>query len=185
MTISATFRPEAIEIMSGASSAESTLTPSSLDIRRDPSGQGMRLEATQFLPHSRDRVFAFFADAFQLETITPPWLKFEVLTPRPIGIVDGTLIDYRLSLHGIPLKWRSRISVWEPPLRFVDEQVRGPYRWWHHEHTFEEVPGGTLCRDVVRYAALGGRWIDLLFVRRDLRGIFEYRRDKLAVIFTT
>ncbi len=143
----------------------------------------MRLDATQFLPQSRDRVFAFFADAFQLEAITPPWLRFEVLTPRPIDITSGTLIDYRLRLHGIPLKWRSRISAWEPPYRFVDEQVRGPYRWWRHEHTFEEILGGTLCHDVVHYGVAGGRWIDMLFVRRDLYKIFQYRRDRLAELF--
>lgn len=109
---------------------------------RSPAGHGFRLEAVQFLPRPRAEVFQFFSDAFQLETLTPGWLHFSVLTPAPICISAGTLIDYRLRLHGLPVRWQSRISVWEPPLRFVDEQTRGPYRRWHHEHAFEAVDGG-------------------------------------------
>lgn len=148
-----------------------------------PGRKEFRLEAVQFLPHARERVFEFFADAFQLETITPPWLKFRVLTPAPIRVVPGTLIDYRLRLHGVPIRWRSRITVWEPPFRFVDEQIRGPYRRWHHEHFFEEVAGGTLCRDVVDYAVPGGRLVNALLVGPDVRRIFEYRRNKLRELF--
>src|SRR4051812_31000781 len=91
-----------------------------------PTGRGFRLETRQFLPHPRDQVFEFFSDAFQLETLTPKWMHFSVLTPAPIQLAEGTLIDYRLRVHGIPLKWQSRISVWEPPHCFVDEQIRGP-----------------------------------------------------------
>jgi hypothetical protein len=136
----------------------------------------------QWLPRTVGEVFPFFADARNLETITPPWLRFEVLTPAPIELRAGTLIDYRLKIHGVPVRWRTRISVWEPPHRFVDEQLRGPYRAWIHEHTFEARDGGTLSRDVVRYDMFGGKLADWLFVRRDVERIFDYRRQKLAAM---
>lgn len=150
-----------------------------ITIKRLLAGGAFQLETQLLIPQSRERVFGFFADAFQLETITPPWLRFEVLTPGPIPIAAGTLIDYRLRLHRVPIRWRTRISVWEPPFRFVDEQLRGPYRKWHHEHTFETVNDGTLCRDVVTYAVRGGTLIHALFVRRDLLKIFAYRQNRL------
>lgn len=149
-----------------------------LDFARTSQGE-FRLSCAQWVPQPRETVFAFFADAFGLEALTPPWLNFHVLTPRPIEMAAGRLIDYRLKLHGVPLRWQSRIEVWEPPLRFVDAQVRGPYRRWHHEHRFEEVDGGTLCRDVVHYAVPGGWLIDALLVRPDLQRIFAYRQAKL------
>lgn len=157
------------------------------DIRigASPTGRGSRLEATQFLPHPREVVFEFFADAYQLESITPPWLRFAVLTPRPISMRAGLRIDYRLHLRGVPIRWQSVISAWAPPDRFVDEQVRGPYRRWHHEHRFERVEGGTLCRDLVDYEVPGGRLVDRLFVRRDLRNIFRFRQRKLAELFAS
>ena len=119
-------------------------------------GAAYRLQAEIWVPQPREEVFDFFADAFNLEAITPPWLNFSVKTPAPIAMETGTLIDYRLRLHGIPITWRTLISVWEPPFRFVDQQLRGPYRLWHHEHTFEELDGGTLVRDTVDYAVPGG-----------------------------
>jgi ligand-binding SRPBCC domain-containing protein len=139
----------------------------------------------QFLAERRERVFELFSDAFQLESLTPPWLQFAVLTPRPIHIREGTRIDYRMRLHGVPLRWQSRIVVWEPPLRFVDEQIRGPYRRWRHEHGFEEVGGGTLCRDLVNYAVPGGRLVERLFVRNNLLKIFEFRQRRLEQVFQT
>ncbi len=146
---------------------------------------GFLLEAEQVVPRIRDEVFPFFADASNLETLTPPWLGFRILTPRPILMRPGTIIDYRISLRGIPMRWRTLISTWEPPYRFVDEQLRGPYARWVHEHTFDEVPGGTLCRDRVSYALpVGGqlgRWAHTLFVRRDLERIFAYRRAKMRL----
>lgn len=157
--------------------------PDSVQIGRDPGTHGYRINATQFLASPRDAVFAFFSDAFQLESITPPWLHFSVLTPRPINIQRGTLIDYRLRLHGIPLRWQSRISIWEPPVRFVDEQMRGPYRRWYHEHVFEECNGGTLCHDYVDYAVYGGRLINALLVQSDLQAIFTFRQRQLRRIF--
>ena len=97
------------------------------------------------LPRPIDEVFPFFADAHNLETLTPPWLKFHVLTPKPIAMAVGTKIDYKLRIRGLPLRWRSEITAWEPPFRFQDEQLRGPYRQWIHEHTFQEADGMTLA----------------------------------------
>ena len=148
-----------------------------------PTGRGFRLQAELFVPRPRNEVFAFFSDASELQTLTPPWLHFSILTPAPIAMAAGTRIDYQLRLHGIPLRWQSLISVWEPPLRFVDEQTRGPYRRWHHEHAFTEVEGGTMCRDTVDYAVLGGRLVEALFVRPDIRRIFAFRQQKMRELF--
>lgn len=142
-----------------------------------------RFESELWLPRPVEEVFPFFADAGNLERLTPPWLRFRILTPRPIEMRPGALIDYRLRVHGLPLAWRTRIEAWEPPHRFVDAQLRGPYRLWHHTHTFEARDGGTLCRDVVRYAVPGGALVDRLLVRRDVERIFAYRREELNRIF--
>jgi ligand-binding SRPBCC domain-containing protein len=145
-----------------------------------PHGRGRyRLTSAQFVPLPRAQVFEFFSDAFGLEDLTPPWLNFRVLTPAPIHMAAGLHIDYRLRLHGIPLRWQSRIDVWEPPFRFVDVQVRGPYKLWHHEHTFQEVTGGTQCRDIVDYAVPGGWLAERYLVRPDLQRIFRYRQARL------
>lgn len=142
------------------------------------------LAREQRLPGTPDEVFPFFGDALNLERITPPWLGFEVVTPRPIAMGAGTLIEYRLRLHGVPLRWRTRIDVWDPPRRFVDRQLRGPYRSWVHEHTFEpDGHGGTLMRDRVEYSLpLGpvGSLAGALLVRRELRRIFDHRADRVA-----
>ena len=142
-----------------------------------------KLETELWLPCQREQVFPFFADAANLETITPPWLKFEVLTPLPIEMRAGLRIDYRLRLCGFPLRWQSEITAWEPPCRFVDEQRRGPYRAWIHEHTFEERDGGTLAKDIVRYDLLGGWLANQLFVRRDVERIFRFRQATLQEVF--
>ncbi len=139
-------------------------------------------EAELELPRPRAEVFEYFSDAHNLEAITPPWVKFEVLTPGPIAMARGTLIDYRIKVHGLPVRWRTEIAEWDPPRRFVDVQLSGPYRLWHHTHSFEETPGGTLCRDSVRYWPRGGRLVDRLFVRRDVARIFEYRTRRLKEI---
>lgn len=136
-----------------------------------------------WLPVPRDKLFPFFADAANLETITPPWLRFRILTPPPIEMREGTLIDYRLRIHGVPIRWRTRISVWEPPRRFVDEQLRGPYRQWIHEHTFEPKVGGTLVRDHVRYAVLADWLLHRWLVRPDIERIFAYRSEVLRRLF--
>jgi ligand-binding SRPBCC domain-containing protein len=132
-----------------------------------------------WLPRPRTEVFHFFTEARNLETITPPWLKFEVLTPAPIELRSGTLIDYRIRVHGFPIRWRTEITEWQPPHHFVDVQLRGPYKLWHHTHTFEEHNGGTLCLDHVRYWPLGGALINWLFVRRDVERIFQYRQQRM------
>lgn len=146
-----------------------------------------RIERRTRVERPRSEVFEFFADAGNLEELTPPWLRFEVATPRPIEMAAGRTIDYRLRVRGVPVRWRSVISVWEPPGRFVDEQVRGPYRRWHHEHRFEDRDGGTEVIDVVDYAVPGGpgleRLVHRLFVGPDVRRIFDYRQERLEEIF--
>jgi ligand-binding SRPBCC domain-containing protein len=137
------------------------------------------METAVFLRRTREEVFSLFADPYQLEKITPPWLRFQVLSSTPMPVKQGQLIDYRFRLHGLPLRWQSRIEVWEPPVRFVDLQTRGPYRYWRHEHLFENVPGGVICRDVVDYAVPGGWLIDRLLVRRDVARIFKFRQHVL------
>lgn len=141
------------------------------------------LDSEIWLPKPLEEIFHFFSDAHNLEIITPPFLRFEVLTQDPIEMREGTLIDYRIRFHGIPLRWRTRIDVWEPPHQFVDDQIRGPYRLWRHEHSFERRDNGTLCLDRVRYAVPGRPLIDRLFVRRDVEKIFEFRRKKLLDFF--
>jgi ligand-binding SRPBCC domain-containing protein len=140
-------------------------------------------DAEIWLPRPRDEVFPFFGEARNLEVLTPPWLKFEVLTPAPIVMRPGTLIDYRIKVHGIPIRWRTEIIEWEPPVRFVDTQLTGPYTLWHHTHTFTERDGGTLCQDHVRYRPRGGALMNWLFVRRDVERIFDYRQKRLAELF--
>lgn len=142
--------------------------------------------AEQWLPRPLDEVFAFFSDAYNLDAVTPPWLHFQFLTPRPPAMHVGLLIDYRIRLHGLPMRWRTEITHWEPPHRFVDRQLRGPYRQWVHEHTFVARDGGTLMRDRVEYAVPG--WIlEPLIVRwlvgPDMARIFGYRRDKMRELF--
>ena len=137
-----------------------------------------------WLPRSRDNVFAFFSNAQNLDLITPPWLHFRTTTSGSGEMGVDTTMDHHLRIHGVPLRWRSKITVWEPPARFVDEQVRGPYRLWIHEHCFEEQNGGTLVHDQVRYAVILDVFIHRLFIRPDIERIFAYREKKLREIFT-
>ena len=142
------------------------------------------LERRQRLAVPAERAFAFFSDARNLEAITPPWLRFRVLTPGAIEMREGARIDYRLRLHGMPLTWRTRIAVWEPPHRFVDVQLRGPYALWEHTHSF--APAGedaVVIGDRVRYALPLGRLGELarrVLVRRDLDRIFDHRMHAIA-----
>ncbi|HWT91201.1 MAG TPA: SRPBCC family protein [Solirubrobacterales bacterium] len=142
------------------------------------------LERRQRVELPIERAFGFYGDARNLERITPPWLGFEVTTPGPIEMGEGTLIEYRLRLHRLPIRWRTRIEAWEPPHRFVDAQVKGPYALWEHTHTFEEDgPEATIIEDRVRYSIpFGplGEIADRLLVRRDLKRIFDYRREAVA-----
>ena len=132
---------------------------------------------------NREEVFAFFADAGNLERITPPELNFHIVTPPPIDIRQGTLIDYELKLYGFPMSWRTEISVWDPPFRFVDQQLRGPYSQWIHTHTFTELgPSKTLMEDEVRYRLPFEPIGDIahFFVKRELAYIFDYRQKVVA-----
>ena len=142
------------------------------------------LEREQRLPAPPAAVFPFFADARNLEAITPPLLRFRVVTPEPIVMRVGTLIQYRLRLRGIPVNWLTTIQEWEPPHRFVDVQLRGPYALWHHTHDLrDDGDGGTVMRDTVRYS-LGfgplGLLAHRLFVARDLDAIFAFRKHAVA-----
>jgi ligand-binding SRPBCC domain-containing protein len=148
--------------------------------------RAFRLERTQVVARPRREVFAFFADALNLARITPPFLRFRITTPRPIEMKPGTVIDYRLRLHGVPLRWRTRIETFEPERSFTDVQLAGPYRRWRHRHEFVEVAGGTEVRDVVDYEMpLGpiGWWARRVFVARSLDRIFDFRRRAVAEIF--
>jgi len=129
-----------------------------------------------------DETFAFFSDAANLERLTPPWLNFRILSPQPILMREGTEIDYRIVLYGIPIPWKTRIDAWEPGVRFVDRQVVGPYRWWRHEHRFEPVAGGTRVVDHVEYLPRA-RWVSAFMVKRDVERIFAYRQDTLRELF--
>ena len=145
-----------------------------------------RLVREQFFARPRGEVFAFFADASNLERITPEFLRFEMLTPMPIELKPGALIDYRLRLFGIPIRWTTRIETFEPETSFSDVQLKGPYRSWHHLHEFFEHEDGTLMRDTVGYELpLGplGALARRLFVSRNLDRIFEHRRAVLRAEF--
>ena len=145
------------------------------------------LDREQFVPRPRSEVFAFFSDATNLERITPKFLGFKVTTPSPIDIQTGTLIDYKLSLFGIPFRWRTLIETFEPETKFVDRQLKGPYALWHHTHTFTDAPGGTMMHDHLEYAVpLGplGRIAKAIFVKRTVEKIFDFRAETIAKLFT-
>ena len=154
-----------------------------VDIEWSRDDRAFHLRSSILLEHPQEAVFAFFSDAFQLEKITPEWLRFRVLTAPPIVIQQGCLIDYRIRLRGIPIFWRTEISSWNPPFAFTDRQIRGPYRLWEHLHTFESVAGGTLASDDVRYRVPGGRLANWAFVQRELRRIFEFRQQQMRQLF--
>ncbi len=137
------------------------------------------LHREQRLDGTPGEVFPFFADAFNLEALTPPLLRFRVVTPAPIHMHLGALIQYALKLRGVPVSWLTSIQGWDPPHRFVDTQVKGPYALWHHTHTFvDSGDGGTLMTDTVRYGIAFGPFGELahtLFVKRDVEAIFAFR----------
>jgi ligand-binding SRPBCC domain-containing protein len=143
------------------------------------------LERSQVVPRPRAEVFSFFAEPRNLEAITPAFLRFEILPPIPAATAPGTLIDYRLRLFGIPLRWRTRIDSVDPGRSFVDVQLRGPYALWEHTHRFEDAEGGTRVLDQVRYALpLGplGAIAHRLLVRPTLERIFDHRRERVAAL---
>jgi len=142
------------------------------------------LVTSMHLALPREEVFAFFADAGNLQHITPRNLDFQILTDQPITMREGTLIEYRLRLGGFPLRWRTRIATWRPPEAFVDEQLSGPYRLWQHTHCFREDSEGTVIKDQVRYqlpfAPLGELGHPL--VRWQLHQMFTYRQQAVRAI---
>ena len=143
-------------------------------------------EKASFIGQSPEKVFDFFSRAENLEKVTPHRLQFKILSPLPIEMRAGCIIDYQLKIYGITVSWQTEISVWEPPHRFVDLQAKGPYRKWIHEHRFEEVEGGTRMVDVVEYAVPGGWFapmIHKLFVKKDIEAIFRFREGKYEEIF--
>ena len=144
------------------------------------------LERAQVLPYPVEQVFAFFADAGNLELITPTWLHFRLLTPLPIVMSKGTRIEYRIRWRWVPWPWVTEICEWQPPFSFIDQQLRGPYRLWHHTHRFDAVAEGTRMTDVVRYALPYGpigNAAHRLLVRHDLERIFAYRRACVGKVF--
>jgi ligand-binding SRPBCC domain-containing protein len=145
------------------------------------------LSARLDLPLPIDRVFAFFGDPSNLERITPPELHFRILTPTPIVMAPGTLIDYRLQLLGARFKWRTEITEWEPPHRFVDVQLQGPYREWVHTHRFVPTDGGTTIFDDVQYRLPLSPLGDLAYpiVRLQLARIFSYRTSAVLRLLNT
>jgi ligand-binding SRPBCC domain-containing protein len=133
------------------------------------------------VPAPREAAFAFFADASNLQRLTPGWVQFSILTPLPIVMRIGVEIDYRIRLHGVPLAWTSRIDVWDPGHRFVDRQIAGPYLWWRHEHRFESAGVATRVIDEVEYVPRAA-WLTSRMVRRDVERIFRYRQGALQQI---
>lgn len=172
-----------------ALSRESALSPTQIaDLLRQQPTRSIPDGAEVFLrrqkvPRPLSEVFSFFAQAENLQQLTPAFLDFRILTPLPIAMQVGTLIDYRIRLRGLPMRWRTRISVWQPPHRFADEQLRGPYSVWWHEHLFAEVDGGTLITDRVLFKSPLSILAHPLLVRRELARIFDYRRQRVAERF--
>ena len=146
-----------------------------------------KIDRELWIPRPLEEVFEFFSDAFNLEALTPPHFGFRVVTPRPIEVKAGALIDYKLKVNGIPLGWTTRIETWDPPHGFSDIQLRGPYKLWHHTHTFTETGGGTKIADHVEYQLPLGFLGDLahkLWVRRDVESIFAYREKIIRERFS-
>ncbi|MBZ0268338.1 SRPBCC family protein [bacterium] len=154
-----------------------------MDPRIERTAEGYRLECRTVLPRPLDEVFPFFADCRNLERITPPDLRFSILTPDPIVMREGLRIDYRIRLGPVPMRWLSEITAWEPPHRFVDVQLSGPYRRWIHEHTFRADGGTTHMTDRVDFLSPGGRLAHELFINRKVRGIFRHRSEVFAELF--
>ncbi|HMP58331.1 MAG TPA: SRPBCC family protein [Gemmatales bacterium] len=144
------------------------------------------LEREQYLPRPIDEVFEFFAQAENLDYLTPPWLHFRIVTPRPIILQQGAVIDYRIRWRWLPVRWRSVITAWDPPHGFVDEQVRGPYKFWHHTHSFVAKEEGTLMTDRVRYRLRCAPFSNFMQKRvaSDLELIFDYRRQRIADFYS-
>ncbi|MFN0158165.1 MAG: SRPBCC family protein [Bacteroidota bacterium] len=145
-----------------------------------------QLRKEQFVGRPLTEVFSFFERPGNLAAITPPSMEFRIVTPPPIVMKEGALFEYSVRVMGIRMRWKSLISQYTPPFRFVDEQVKGPYSFWHHTHTFTEVHGGTLIGDEVRYAipfGMIGRITHRLAVSRQLEHIFSLRSQVMCTMF--
>lgn len=145
----------------------------------------LELVETTDVPHPREAVFGFFSDPRNLAVLSPPWVRVDIPADRPVSGSAGMEFEYRVRVRGLPIRWRGRFEVWEPPERFVDVQLSGPYRYWRHEHGFEETADGRGTRlvDRVRFAAWGGRWVGRWVVLPELRRMFAYRRRRLRELF--
>ena len=148
----------------------------------------LKLHKQQWVPVALPEVFSFFSDPQNLSKITPPWVGFKILTPAPVVMGTGTLIDYEVRLHHIPMRWRSEITEWMPPYRFCDVQLKGPYSYWRHVHSFAESNGGTLVSDDIEYSIPfgwmpGASLIEALFVKPELERIFTHRGVALRTEF--
>jgi len=149
----------------------------------NPFPGAFKLEVVTHIPRSIDEVFDFFSNAENLQELTPDNLHFEILSPTPIAMATGALIDYRIKIHGIPVKWKTEILDWSPPHHFIDTQIKGPYKLWHHRHTFEAVDAGVKMTDTVHYISPLHFLLNPLFIRRDVERIFAYRTQRLGELF--
>ncbi len=144
------------------------------------------LDSIQFINKPIEDVFEFFSNPDNLSVITPPKLGFKILTPTPIKMSVGRLIDYKIYLMGIPIHWRTLITDFDPPHTFIDQQIKGPYTIWHHTHTFQKVDGGVEIKDRVVYSipfSILGRILNFLWIRKDLENIFNYRKKVIDELF--
>ena len=145
--------------------------------------RGFILEDSLEVPYKLEEVFEFFSNAENLEFLTPQKLQFSIVSPKPIKMAVGTHIDYKLKLFGIPFKWKSEIPLWEPPRRFMDVQLTGPYTYWEHEHLFEDLGDSTRIIDKVHYNQPGGALVNSLFIKPNLRSIFSFRKKQMMARF--
>jgi hypothetical protein len=147
-----------------------------------------RITRSQFINQPVEKVFEFFNTPENLGKLTPPEMSWRILTPKPLRMSVGKIFDYSIRLFGVPMTWKSIITDFDPPYSFVDEQLTGPYRFWHHSHVFEKANGGTLVKDEVHYLVpLGifGRILEVLFIKRQLKRIFDFRREALKKHFSS
>tara|TARA_Y100001970_G_scaffold281674_1_gene392961 strand:+ start:629 stop:1099 length:471 start_codon:yes stop_codon:yes gene_type:complete len=147
-----------------------------------------KLKFKQVINSSLDDVFSFFSNPENLSKITPEKLGFNILTPTPIKMKEGQLIDYSIKLLGKKIRWRTMITEYIPKVKFVDQQLKGPYSMWHHTHKFKDVDGKVEMTDEIYYVmpfGLLGRLVNFLFVSRDLNNIFKHRVEIINKIFDT
>ncbi|MEC9456602.1 MAG: SRPBCC family protein [Candidatus Neomarinimicrobiota bacterium] len=160
---------------------------SDFKIRREDLIIIYKLLTEQFIEQPIDVVFDFFSKPENLEEITPPRLRFKIITPSPIIMEKGSVIDYYIKILGISVHWQTLITTFVPPYRFIDEQIKGPYSLWHHTHTFSEENGGTMIRDEVRYivpAGFLGQIMNFIWIKKDLDDIFSYRKEVISEKFS-